>query len=227
MEIAEAWGYTGQRRCFAGRRRSCRNTLTIRETCATRALSLRTMRNRAPFIRNFSSGVVSRGSMTTFAWDRPIFGSTSDQLDEFASAVCRKCLRLMHLANHHRRRISHQTWQAIRKAMQDREPTQPDAESIGSFLGLMSRPGRLASLLRRLHELRVIEQLIPEFKRTRGLLQFNAYHKYTVDAHSIRAVEAATNLQDDPSPDGPTLPSAEGQNVAASGIADPRYRQRL
>ena len=31
----------------------------------------------------------------------------------------------------------------------------------------------------------------------RGLLQFNAYHKYTVDAHSIRAVEAATDLQTD------------------------------
>ena len=66
-------------------------------------------------------------------------------------------------------------------------------------MSLLSRPGRLASLLRRLHELRVIEQLIPEFKRTRGMLQFNAYHKFTVDAHSIRAVEAAADLQTDTS----------------------------
>lgn len=107
-------------------------------------------------------------------------------------------LRLMSLANEHNRRIGHQTWQAIRAAMQDREPTQPDADSIEAFLSLLSRPGQLAPLLRRLHELRIIEQLIPEFKRMRGLLQFNAYHKYTVDAHSFLAVEAATELQDDP-----------------------------
>lgn len=108
-------------------------------------------------------------------------------------------LRLMSLANHHRLRIGHHTWQAIRKAMLERKPTRPDAESVGAFLTLLSRPGRLAPLLRRLHELRIIEQLIPAFKRTRGLLQFNAYHKYTVDAHSIRAVEAATDFQTDPS----------------------------
>ena len=70
--------------------------------------------------------------------------------------------------------------------------------SLSSFLRLLGRG--LASLFRRLHELRVIEQLIPAFKRTRGLLQFN--HEYTVDAHCIRAAEAATNLQDNPSPMG-------------------------
>jgi [protein-PII] uridylyltransferase len=79
--------------------------------------------------------------------------------------------------------------------MQDRVSRPPDAKTIDAFLSLLSRPGRLAPLLRRLHELRVIEQLIPEFKHMRGLLQFNAYHKYTVDAHSFRAVEAATELQ--------------------------------
>ncbi len=105
----------------------------------------------------------------------------------------------MSIANENNRRISHRTWQAIRLAMQERQPTPPDEESIEAFLELLSCPGRLAPLLRRLHELRVIDQLIPEFGRTRGLLQFNAYHKYTVDAHSFRAVEAATDLQTDSS----------------------------
>ena len=116
-------------------------------------------------------------------------------LDEFVKSLP-QVLRLMSLANQHRKRIAHPTWQAIRNAMIQREPTQPDSESIGAFLSLMSRPGRLASLLRRLHELRIIEQIIPEFARMRRLLQFNNYHKYTVDAHSIRAVEAATRLQE-------------------------------
>ena len=114
-------------------------------------------------------------------------------LSEFSSDLSR-VLRFMSLANHHGRRIGHNTWQSIRVAMKERPPTPPDPESVGAFLSLLSRRGRLAPLLRRLHELRIIEQLIPAFKRTRGLLQFNAYHKYTVDAHSIRAVEAATEM---------------------------------
>lgn len=108
-------------------------------------------------------------------------------------------LRLMSLANLHGKRIQHHTWQAIRTAMQQRKPETPDAESVGAFLSLLSKRTRLAPLLRRLHELRIIEQLIPEFKHCRGLLQFNAYHKYTVDAHSIRAVEAVTEFADDQS----------------------------
>ncbi len=54
-------------------------------------------------------------------------------------------------------------------------------------------------MLRRLHELRVLEQIIPAMKHARCLLQFNQYHKYTVDAHSIRAVECVTELQDEDS----------------------------
>ena len=62
-------------------------------------------------------------------------------------------------------------------------------EAIARFLGLMSTPGRLGEILRRLHELRVLEQIIPAVRHTRSLLQFNEYHKYTVDAHCIRSVE--------------------------------------
>jgi [protein-PII] uridylyltransferase len=40
----------------------------------------------------------------------------------------------------------------------------------------------------------VLEKIIPEFSHARSLLQFNQYHKYTVDEHCIRAVEEATRL---------------------------------
>ena len=104
-------------------------------------------------------------------------------------------LRLMDVASRHSRRILHQTWQEIRLAMIHRPPGQPDPSAVRSFLSLMSRPGRLPELLRQLHELRVLEQFIPAMKRARGLLQFNEYHKYTVDRHCIRAVEAATQFE--------------------------------
>jgi [protein-PII] uridylyltransferase len=108
-------------------------------------------------------------------------------------------LRLLDLANYYDRRIAHESWEAIRSAMSDRpqpDPTEPLPREVAErFLSLMSQPMRLGELLRRLHELRVLEQLVPGMSHARGLLQFNAYHRYTVDEHSIRAVECVTALQ--------------------------------
>lgn len=126
---------------------------------------------------------------------------SSKKLDEFAQSLP-DVLRLMQVANEHLRRIAHPTWQAIRLAMKDRRAATLDPRSVNAFLALLSQPGRLASLLRRLHELRIIEQLIPAMRRCRGLLQFNAYHQYTVDAHCIRAVEAATEFEAEDTPMG-------------------------
>jgi len=122
-------------------------------------------------------------------------------LPEFAQNLS-DVLRLMDIANRYRRRISHPTWQAIRESMINRQPGLPDKAAVRSFLSLMSRPGHLADLLRRLNELRVLEQLVPAMKRARGLLQFNEYHKYTVDAHCIRAIEAATSFEEKKGPIG-------------------------
>ena len=48
----------------------------------------------------------------------------------------------------------------------------------------------------------VLERLIPEFTHARSLLQFNEYHKFTVDEHCIRAVEAATSFGETQTPWG-------------------------
>ncbi len=195
MEIAESWGYKGSEGVLPVERFMqdyFDNTRNVRYAAAFFADDSRSQPTLGRIIERLFSRMIDDNIRMgpTHIWV-----SQSD-LPRFASSLP-DVLRLMSLANQHHRRISHRTWQAIRHAMQEREPTPPDEESIAAFLSLLSRPGRLASLLRRLHELRVIEQLIPEFERTRGLLQFNAYHKYTVDAHSIRAVEAATDLQTD------------------------------
>ena len=107
-------------------------------------------------------------------------------------------LRLLDLANHHDRRIEHETWEAIRSTMDSRplpDPNEPLPEQVAQrFLSLMSQPPRLSELLRRLHELHVLEQIVPGMGHTRGLLQFNAYHHYTVDEHSLRAVQCVARL---------------------------------
>src|SRR6185369_15635334 len=57
---------------------------------------------------------------------------------------------------------------------------------------------RLGRLLRDLHAMGALEKIIPEFTHARCLLQFNEYHKYTVDEHCLRAVERVTQLAGEP-----------------------------
>ena len=99
-------------------------------------------------------------------------------------------LRLMDLTSRYDCRIDHPTWRAIREAMMMRNDREVDRDAAERFLSFLSHPNQLGRLLRRLHELRVLGKLIPGFEHARCLLQFNEYHKYTVDEHSIRAVEA-------------------------------------
>jgi [protein-PII] uridylyltransferase len=110
-------------------------------------------------------------------------------------------LRLFEAANRLNRRIDEATWQAIRAAMLARGEPDPNqqlpAAVTAQFLSLLAKPARLGESLRRLHELRVLEQFIPGMSHARGLLQFNAYHRYTVDEHSIRVVEHLTDLTND------------------------------
>jgi [protein-PII] uridylyltransferase len=48
----------------------------------------------------------------------------------------------------------------------------------------------------------VLEWLIPDLRHARGLIQFNQYHSFTVDEHSLRAVEAASRFVLDSGPIG-------------------------
>ena len=195
LEIAEAWGYTGTEGMLPVEQFMqdyFDNTRNIRYAAAYFVDDAQSR----PLINRAVESIRSKEISEHVRMGPAHIWVPKEYVEKFATNLP-DVLRLMSLANQHYRRITHQTWQTIRHAMQDRVPTPPDDETIEAFLSLLSRPGRLAPLVRRLHELRIIEQLIPEFKRMRGLLQFNAYHKYTVDAHSFRAIEAATELQND------------------------------
>ena len=107
-------------------------------------------------------------------------------------------LRLMDLANAYNRRIDHPTWMAIRDNMLECDDLKLDEAVASRFVAFMSETNRLGPLLRRMHELRVLEKIITPMKRARCLLQFNEYHKYTVDEHCIRAVEIGAGWLTDP-----------------------------
>ncbi|MEZ6086435.1 MAG: [protein-PII] uridylyltransferase [Pirellulaceae bacterium] len=195
IQIAEKWGYKGESgmlpveefmRDYFEHTGEVRYAVShFRDTCRNKSIF------GAAVDRTFAKTVDSDFKAGPYhIWIKP------KSLEKVANSVP-AVLHLMDIANQRCLRIRHQSWQAIRTAMRIRQPESPTEETTKRFLSLMSQPGRLADLLRRLNELRVLEQIIPGMKHARRLLQFNQYHKYTVDAHSIRAVEAATNLADD------------------------------
>jgi [protein-PII] uridylyltransferase len=102
-------------------------------------------------------------------------------------------LDLVDLARRENKRISQDTWHFVyRTAPQySSEPRQP---VVTKFLEMLADPLRLGEALRRLHDMGVLEKIIPAFSHAKSLLQFNQYHKYTVDEHCIRAVEEATRF---------------------------------
>ncbi len=110
-------------------------------------------------------------------------------------------MELFDLANLHDKRIATETWEALRREAGSLPEGVPEAARL-HFLSLLSHPARLSELVRGLHELRLLERFIPGFAHARGLLQFNQYHKYTVDEHCLRAVEHTTALLDDQGPLG-------------------------
>ena len=139
-----------------------------------------------------------------FEWDFRVgprsISATSRGLAKLRGDLA-EVLRLLELGTLSNKRIAHDTWKAIRTAMKDRgaaDPHQPLSAKVRErFLALLAQPPRLAEMLRKLHELRVLEQLIPAMTHARGLLQFNAYHRFTVDEHSLRVVEQLTALHHD------------------------------
>jgi [protein-PII] uridylyltransferase len=100
-------------------------------------------------------------------------------------------LKLVDLARREEKRISQDTWHFVYRSA-PHYSTEPKPPVNDSFLRILANRLRLGELLRRLLELGVLEKIIPAFTHARSLLQFNQYHKYTVDEHCIRSVEEAT-----------------------------------
>lgn len=67
-----------------------------------------------------------------------------------------------------------------------------------AFRDILSGPGAVAQTLTLMHQARVLEKLVPAFGRVRGLMQFNQYHKYTVDEHSLFTVKQVERLGKQP-----------------------------
>jgi [protein-PII] uridylyltransferase len=89
--------------------------------------------------------------------------------------------------------------QDLLQELTHRMPAVPDAsflteDATQRVLAILAGPCRVAETLSLMHRVRLLERLIPAFGPVRGLMQFNAYHKYTVDHHSLLAVGQAEKI---------------------------------
>ncbi len=68
-------------------------------------------------------------------------------------------------------------------------------EAIRIFLDTLIECGNPERALRRMNELGVLGAFIPEFQRIIAMMQFNVYHHYTVDEHTIQCISNLAQIE--------------------------------
>jgi len=106
-----------------------------------------------------------------------------------------RLLRIFHAAQDGHRYLSSQALRQVREhvlLIDDDFRENPDACHI--FLQILRHQRNVASALKQMNDTGVLGRFIPEFRHVVGLGQFNNYHAYTVDEHTIRAIGEARNM---------------------------------
>ncbi|MDX8388970.1 MAG: [protein-PII] uridylyltransferase [Mariprofundaceae bacterium] len=92
----------------------------------------------------------------------------------------------------------HLSSQALRQIRADTflidENYRKNPEAKKTFLNILRQPRNVAWVLKKMNDTGVLGRFIPEFRDVVGLGQFNRYHAYTVDEHTIRAIGEARNM---------------------------------
>jgi [protein-PII] uridylyltransferase len=135
------------------------------------------------------------------------FVLTPDELNIGTSHIPKVCrnlddlVRIFHSASMYRVSLSPRLMDAIKRKAQELSPG-PSLEVSRMFMEILGSIGCLGQTLRAMHETNVLELVIPEWKHVRCLLQFNQYHHYTVDEHTLQCLEICESFADEDSPKG-------------------------
>jgi [protein-PII] uridylyltransferase len=103
-------------------------------------------------------------------------------------------LRLFHFMAHHGVRLSTTTEQRIEQALPALAVTPPRGAELWLYLQETLLQPHAAEALRAMHSLRLLTLLLPELKPIDSLVVRDFYHRFTVDEHSILAIESLHRL---------------------------------
>jgi [protein-PII] uridylyltransferase len=91
--------------------------------------------------------------------------------------------------------LSHPLRESMRQSLPAVDRTfRASAAASAAFSKLLRRRGRGGFVLRLMHEVGFLARFMPEFGRISLLIQHDLYHHYTVDEHTLKAVEALDEL---------------------------------
>ncbi|MFY9793717.1 MAG: [protein-PII] uridylyltransferase [Candidatus Sulfotelmatobacter sp.] len=103
-------------------------------------------------------------------------------------------LRLFHFMAHHGFKLSATTEHRIEQALPELAVTPPRGAELWLYLQETLLQPHAADALRAMHSLRLLTLLLPELKPIDSLVVRDYYHRFTVDEHSILAIESLHRL---------------------------------
>jgi [protein-PII] uridylyltransferase len=103
-------------------------------------------------------------------------------------------LRLFHFMAHHGLKLSATTEHRIEQELPALAVTPPRGAELWLYLQETLLQPHAAEALRAMHSLRLLTLLLPELKPIDSLVVRDFYHRFTVDEHSILAIESLHRL---------------------------------
>jgi [protein-PII] uridylyltransferase len=112
--------------------------------------------------------------------------------------AARRMMRAFLFAQRHRLSVGEEIVIGIRRHAADiGDEIRSDPEVTQTFRSLLQGRRGVARMLRAMHRSSLLGELLPEFGDLTGLVRIDGYHRYTVDEHSLRTVEALEGFEDD------------------------------
>jgi [protein-PII] uridylyltransferase len=105
-------------------------------------------------------------------------------------------LRLFHFMAHHGLKLSATTEHRIEQELPSLAVTPPRGAELWLYLQETLLQPHAAEALRAMHSLRLLTLLLPELKPIDSLVVRDFYHRFTVDEHSILAIESLHRLKE-------------------------------
>ncbi|MFQ5451722.1 MAG: [protein-PII] uridylyltransferase, partial [Nitrospinaceae bacterium] len=103
-------------------------------------------------------------------------------------------LELFYLCRKHGLEPNHQLKRQIRRHVHLIDEAFLQGNEVKEFLFATLRDSASERILRQMHEMGVLNRILPEFGRSHCMVSYDFYHRYTADEHSLRMVRFLEDL---------------------------------
>jgi len=132
-----------------------------------------------------------------------------------------RLFEVFRVAQEHGVRVGAELKEAVHEHLDlvDRD-VRESPEAAAAFIELLKPLGSVSTTLTDMHETGLLGRYIPEFRTLTFMVQHDYYHRYTVDQHTLKAIEALDALAAS-GPPGGANGKANSLRAALDEVADP------